>query len=103
MDMGLEGYAVLTHTSVTNQELAIPCLQYNAEKHGGTILVIHQLFTLQQPNIDCTINLYGASSSLIFSGNRAGPGGSDMYGAILMGCYAMGNYVRTFNPVQHDL
>ena len=29
------------------------------------------------------------SSSVTFSGNRAGKGGSDMYGAILMGCDTM--------------
>ena len=59
-----------------------------ADKHGGAILVIHPLFKSQQTYSDCTINLYGVTSSVIFLGNRAGKGGSDMYGAILMGCYA---------------
>ena len=74
-------------------------LLYNntADKHGGAILVIHPLFNSQLPislinshlpNSHCTINLRGASGSVIYSGNRAGQGGSDMYGAILMGCDA---------------
>ena len=65
-------------------------LLYNntADKHGGAILVIQPLFKSQPPNSYCTMNLYEASSSVIFSGNRAGQGGSDMYGATLMGCFA---------------
>ena len=74
-------------------------LLYNntADKYGGAILVIHPLFNSQLPNSlfdsrlhlsHCTMNLRGASSSVIFSGNRAGLGGSDMYGAILMDCDA---------------
>ena len=66
-------------------------LLYNntADKHGGAILVIHTLYNSHKIyRYYCTINLYEASSSVIFSGNRAGHGGSDMYGAILMGCYA---------------
>ena len=71
-------------------------LLYNntADKHGGAILVIQPLFNSQLPIPICTMNLYGASSSVIFSGNRAGQGGSDMYGAILMGCYDdLGNII----------
>ena len=62
-------------------------LLYNntAEKLGGAILVIHPLFKSQQPNSYCTMNLYD-TSSVIFSGNRAGQGGSDVYSATLMGC-----------------
>ena len=63
-------------------------LLYNntADKHGGAILVMHPLFDSQPQILFCTLNQYGASGSVIFSGNRAGQGGSDMYGAILMGC-----------------
>ena len=50
--------------------------------------MIHPLFNSQLPNSYCTMNLYGVTSSVIFSGNRAGQGGSDMYGAMLMGCDA---------------
>ena len=65
-------------------------LLYNntADKHGGAILVMHTPFNSKLPSSYCTISLFGASSSVIFSGNRAGQGGSDMYGAILMGCCA---------------
>ena len=61
-------------------------LLYNntADKHGGAILVIHPLLNTQLPSSYCTMSLH--CGSVIFSGNRAGQGGSDMYGAILMGC-----------------
>ena len=65
-------------------------LLYNntADKHGGAILVIHPLFNSQQPKPLCTMNLHGPYSLVIFSGNRAGQGGSDLYGAILIDCHA---------------
>ena len=70
-------------------------LLYNntADKQGGAILVMNPLFNSQPPNSDCTINIDGFSSSVIFSGNRAGQGGSDMYGAILMDCHAIGQFI----------
>ena len=76
-------------------------LLYNntAEKHGGAILVAQSspLLALAQisrlgfekiftPSTLCSIEFINTSSSVIFSGNRAGKGGSDMYKAILMGC-----------------
>ena len=65
-------------------------LLYNntADKHGGAILVIaSQQRTLQSSfRYPCSLMSDGNSSSVIFSGNRAGRGGSDMYGAILMDC-----------------
>ena len=69
---------------IVNGEL----LLYNntADKHGGAILVMNPRSNSQL--LFCTMNFDGASSSVIFSGNRAGQGGSDMYGAILMGCSA---------------
>ena len=64
-------------------------LLYNntADKHGGAILVKQPSFNLIKTVSFCTLSFYKLSSSVIFSGNRAGKGGSDMYGAILMGCY----------------
>ena len=56
-----------------------------ADKHGGAILVKQPIFSLQRSSI-CTIWFENTFSSVIFSGNRAQKGGSDMYGAILMGC-----------------
>ena len=67
-------------------------LLYNntADKHGGAILVKHNLFfTLDQFTLSpsCTLFFEDLTSSVSFSGNRAGKGGSNMYGAILMGCH----------------
>ena len=72
-------------------------LLYNntADKHGGAILVIAS----QQSSLQyffrnsCSLMSDGNSSSVIFSGNRAGRGGSDMYGAILMGCNTSDSHV----------
>ena len=72
-------------------------LLYNntADKHGGAILVIaSQQRTLQSIfRYPCSLMSNGNSSSVIFSGNRAGRGGSDMYGAILMGCNTSDSHV----------
>ena len=84
-----EGAGIILHSSdyiVVQGEL----LLYNntADKHGGAILVkqpsIHQ--ALQNQLSRCTLTFEEPYSSVTFSGNRAGKGGSDMYGAILMGC-----------------
>ena len=56
-----------------------------ADNHGGAILVKQPFFSLQRRSM-CTFLFEDNSSTVIFSGNRAQKGGSDMYGAILMGC-----------------
>ena len=63
-------------------------LLYNntAEKHGGAILVMNPLFNSQLPDSLCTFQGLDSCPEIRFSGNRAGQGGSDMYGAILMDC-----------------
>ena len=64
-------------------------LLYNntADRNGGAILVKQPLYYLIKQLSHCTLSLDDDhSSSVTFSGNRAGKGGSDMYGAILMGC-----------------
>ena len=63
-------------------------LLYNntANKHGGAILVKEPLFYLLKQSSTCTLSFEKTSSSVTFSGNKAAKGGSDMYGAILMGC-----------------
>ena len=64
-------------------------LLYNntADKHGGAILVKQPSIQAQRNQfLDCTLQFDEPSNSVTFSGNRAGKGGSDMYGAILMGC-----------------
>ena len=58
-----------------------------ADKHGGAILVKQPVFDLvNQASQSASVSFESPSSSVTFSGNRAGKGGSDMYGAILMGC-----------------
>ena len=56
-----------------------------ADKYGGAILVQTLLKQIIHA-IHCTLDFYDDYSSVIFSGNRAGRGGSDMYGGTLMGC-----------------
>ena len=90
-------------------------LLYNntAEKHGGALLVTQslllalaqrsQLSTYENPiftSTPCTMEFENNSSSVIFSGNRAGKGGSDMYGAILMGCSKTEKRVQ-FSQIPH--
>ena len=73
-------------------------LLYNntADKHGGAILVRQPIlpplnYTKRPP---CTLHFISDSTSVTFSGNRAEKGGSDMYGAILMGCVeTVSNYI----------
>ena len=66
-----------------------------ADKHGGAILVkqppLHNL--LKQASPYCTLCLKEPSSSVTFTANKAGNGGSDVYGAILMGCDNVGSLV----------
>ena len=59
-----------------------------ADKHGGAIIVKQPLlyYLPNHASQYCTLSLKNPSSSVTFSGNRAGKGGSDIYGAILMGC-----------------
>ena len=64
-------------------------LLYNntADKHGGAILMKKPSYYFPENTSPyCTLTFKEPSSSVTFSGNRAGNGGSDMYGAILMGC-----------------
>ena len=69
-----------------------------ADNHGGAILVKQSRspLSLYEGNIamsnSCTLQLTG---TIKLSGNRAGKGGSDMYGAILMDC---NNNVDTYEP-----
>ena len=74
-------------------------LLYNntADKQGGAILVKQPSFNLIKQS-DCSLSIDRESSSVTFSGNRAGKGGSDMYGAILMGCY---NYSEKVPHIGH--
>ena len=58
-----------------------------ADKHGGAILIKKpSYYSPEYSSPYCTLTVKEPFSSVTFSGNRAGKGGSDMYGAILMGC-----------------
>ena len=84
-----EGAGIRLHSS-HHIEVQGELLLYNntADKHGGAILVKQPSIQAQQNQfLTCTLQFdEEPSSSVNFSGNRAGKGGSDMYGAILMGC-----------------
>ena len=64
----------------------------SAASHGGAILVVTQPLIKLLPtssliyNFECTVIFRNNISSVTFSGNKAGKGGSDLYGAKLMRC-----------------
>ena len=70
--------------------------------YGGAILVKQPNIFISQPVLSsiCTFHFDKNSSSVIFSGNRAQKGGSDMYGAILMGCDEVDG-IRFVSHVKH--
>ena len=62
------------------------CLYNNtANERGGAILVHSSTYAVDHQT-ECTITV--GLGTINFSGNRARKGGSDMYGAVLMGCYS---------------
>ena len=68
-----------------------------ARKFGGAI---YQSNGMNLPTIElgnnaswCTL-FPAANSSIVFSGNRAGKGGSDLYGAKLTDCYVFNQYIQ---------
>ena len=79
-------------TLTTNTQIIVDgeLLLHNntADKQGGAILVKESSYPLGKYHL-CTLFFEESSSSVTFSGNKAGEGGSDMYGAILTGCKAL--------------
>ena len=88
-------------------------LLYNntADNHGGAILVKQPLLLASQQSsllliyegenhevssLHCSFDVM-YTSTITLSGNRAGKGGSDMYGAILMGCDNLLTTILTHN------
>ena len=65
-------------------------LNNTAEHRGGAILVIPlpRRSTLYNTNsiIPCSLLFHSYNSSIFFSGNKAGNGGDDVYGATLIDC-----------------
>ena len=61
------------------------CLYNNtADERGGAILLQSSTYAVDHQK-ECTITTVG-NGTVNFSGNRARKGGSDVYGAVLMGC-----------------
>ena len=76
-----------------------------ADKHGGGILVMATVISLQNYVFPpCSIRFLSNSTAVIFSGNRAEQGGSDTYNAQLMGCYRLGLEAMThpYFPPYHE-
>ena len=66
------------------------CLYNNtADERGGAILLQSSTYAVDHQK-ECTISFYsiivGDDGTINFSGNRARKAGSDIYGAVLMGC-----------------
>ena len=65
-----------------------------ADLRGGAILVsIIPLIYIRLP-LNCSIQFISDNSSVTFSGNRAGKGGSDIYNAMLSNCYNSRKFVK---------
>ena len=83
-------------------------LNNTAENHGGAILVIpiSKYFTLHDKSIDtkCSFDFF-IDSSIYFSGNMAGRGGDNVYGATLINCEAViankAPYIGQRNETSH--
>ena len=76
------GIELLNTASIEVRDGELHLYNNTADKQGGAILVRKPILDESQIQ-SCTIGDFG---KLFFSGNRAGRGGSDVYGAILMGC-----------------
>ena len=62
-----------------------------ADFQGGAIFVLIIPLIHIRLHLKCSIRFISDSSSVTFSGNRAGKGGSDIYNAMLIKCYYMYN------------
>ena len=78
-------------------------LLYNntAEKHGGAIYAKQPSLILPGSNTRCTFLFNDDFSLVLLSGNKAKEGGSDMYGATLMGCQKQYLYVVYVPHIGH--
>ena len=78
---------ILALPSLINVDGELLLYNNTADEHGGAILVKQPVLPLSHyGNPTCTLHIIDNSTSVTFSGNRARKGGSDIYGAILMGC-----------------
>ena len=81
-------------------------LNNTAVHRGGAILVLpiptfSKLYTVKHTKVqDCTLTFHGFSYSIILSGNKAGSGGDDIYGATLNDCEGTENNLPKYiHPV----
>ena len=90
-----EGAGIYLQSALSHIKVDGKLMLYNntADKQGGAILVMKS--RVNDLKSQCTLNLVENSSLVIFSGNRAGQGGSDIYGAIMNNCY---RYDKVFIP-----
>ena len=78
-----EGAGITLSLQASIEVVGELCLYNNtADERGGAILLHSSTYAVDHQK-ECTIAVYG---SVNFSGNRARKGGSDVYGAVLMGC-----------------
>ena len=82
-----EGAGIYLQSALSHIIVDGKLMLYNntADKQGGAILVMN--LPVNDLTSQCTLNFVEDSSLVIFSGNRAGKGGSDIYGAIMNNCY----------------
>ena len=91
----IEGAGIYLQSALSHIIVDGKLMLYNntADKQGGAILVMN--LPVNDLTSQCTLNFVEKSSLVIFSGNRAGKGGSDIYGAIMNNCYM---YDKVFIP-----
>ena len=82
-----EGAGIYLQSALSHIIVDGKLMLYNntADKQGGAILVMK--LSVNDLKSQCTLNFVEKSSLVIFSRNRAGKGGSDIYGAIMNNCY----------------
>ena len=81
-------YHTPTYNSYIQVEGQLYLYDNVVDQHGGAILVLQSILSTPIPYAIplCSLYFNDNSSSVTFSGNKALKGGSDMYGATLMGC-----------------
>ena len=79
---------ILSYNSYIQVEGQLYLYDNVVDQHGGAILVLQSILSTPIPYAIplCSLYFNDNSSSVTFSGNKALKGGSDMYGATLMGC-----------------
>ena len=86
------GIKLVQHNAYIEVDGELFLVNNTADLRGGAILVsIIPPIDIGGLAFDCSIRFISDNSSVTFSGNRAGKGGSDIYNAMLINCYYMYN------------